>query len=116
MKFPIKITQPKFQIDCMIDEIEVKESSIRLYISIIRTGMNSLPWYDDKKDHEALYLQQADGQKFAVIPASIGGVFAKNSELGPGQTYKGWLGFHKPTDKKFTFHYPDMEPVEIVLD
>jgi len=111
---PLEVPQSKFLIRCTIDTIQVRPDSVELSITITRLGSDPLYWYDDRGNLDPIFLRQVDGQTFKAIDVS--GVFAQNSYLQPGQSYRGTILFCKPHESSVFFHYPDMQPVSLVLE
>jgi hypothetical protein len=112
----ISVPQKKFDIDFVIDKINVSDRWVKVFVSITRKGSTNLPWHSDEGNTDSIYLSQEDGETFHVQgKTGVTGVFAKDSQLEPGQAYTGFFTFDPPSAKKFTFHYPDMEPTLIDL-
>ncbi len=107
----IDVPQEKFQIRFTIDKIEVDQSEIIFYIAIHRIGATNLSWYGDEDNLDSIFLQAGE----QVYPAlATKGVFKdEQTELLPDEIYQGWIKFSRPMETRFSFHYPDMMPVEI---
>jgi|GEM_PF-4267419 len=111
--FPIPVSQKKFLISFMIDQISEEKDGIKFHVSIKRTESGSLKWYSDEGNLKSIFLKDSNGKTYRAI--DVGGVFATDTTLRLGQTYRGWILFRKPSKQQFTFNYPEMEPTLIRL-